>query len=149
MNKCDKVREAQQIRAMVLRINNAHHTHGVYAYALRAARGRTIPKMLHEISQVIANNTPMTIDERVFLIQLLPTLAEGFDVREKLRIEPRKVGHNPAQAALNADIAREVDQRIADGEASGKAIASVAEIVGKEPEAVRTTWRRARRKGGQ
>lgn len=149
MNKRDKAREAQQVRAMLLRINAVHHTHGVYAYALRAAHGRTIPKMLHELAQVIANNTPMTIDERIFLIQMLSALAEGFDVREKLRIAPRKVGHNPAQAALNAELAQEVDQRIADGEGPTKAVASVAAIVGKEPEAVRTTWRRARRKGGQ
>lgn len=149
MNKRDKVREAQQIRAMCLRINSAHYTHGVYAYALRAARGRTIPAMLRELAQAVANNAPLTINERIFLIQMLPALAEGFDVREKLRIAPRKVGHNPAQAALNAEVAHEVDALIAEGEGPTRAVASVAAIVGKETEAVRTTWRRARRKGGQ
>ncbi|MBK6337193.1 MAG: hypothetical protein IPF60_16170 [Betaproteobacteria bacterium] len=148
MNKRDKAREAQQVRAMLLRINAVHHTHGVYAYALRAAHGRTIPKMLHELTQVVANNTPMTIDERIFLIQMLPALAEGFDVRGSCaspRARSPQPGTSRAQCRAGA---RGRLQRIADGEVRPRPSPASPRSSARNPRRC-ARRRRARRKGGQ
>jgi len=142
MNNSAKRETSKALRALFLRHNAAHHTFGVLEYAVRAAGSRTMPVLLREV----AANGPQTAEERVFLHQLLMALAEGRDVRKELRIPAPKIGHNPPQKALNADIARELRQREADGEPPTKAVAEVAHIVGKEPEAVRQIRRRSKRK---
>jgi len=132
---------AEALRALFLRHNATHHTHGVYGYAQYAAGARTVPALLRDV----AANGPQTAEERVFLHQLLLAVAEGRDVRKELRIDAEKVGHKPPQTALNADIVRELQQREADGQTATDAVAAVANITGKTPDAVRKIWQRAKR----
>ncbi len=150
------------LRAIALRQQAAGDPIGIYRYAKLAAREykadpRAEPpkkgyfsNVVFRLANVIAKNEPLTVNERVFLSHLLSALSEGFDVRESLRIDARKVGHNPSQAALNAAIVRELEQRIADGDPPGKAEADIAKITGKTKDAVHTIRMRAlRSKSGQ
>jgi hypothetical protein len=142
----DRRKTAAGIRALFLAHNASHELQGVYGYAIRAAGARPIPALLRVIAGKLGANSPLTVEERVFLLQLLPALAEGRDVREELRIDPRKVGHNPARTWLNAEIVHEIEERIPDGGVT-KAIDVVAGIVGKSPDAVRGIWKRRKDKG--
>ena len=82
MNSNQERKLAQGLRGDVLRANAFRYTHGIYGDARNAAGSRKIPQMLHELAKKIADNAPITINERIFLAHLLSALAEGFDVTD-------------------------------------------------------------------
>jgi hypothetical protein len=151
MNKDDEERKlGEELREIVLRELAAQFPIGIYDYAKVAAREYKAkpPKkgyfsnVVFRLADVVAKNEPLTISERIFISRLLHALSEGFDVREPLRIDARKVGHKPSQAILNAAIVRELAQRFPDDRPTGEAFAEVAQITGKSADAVRKIWER-------
>jgi hypothetical protein len=147
MNKDERRRENESVRAMVLRHNVAHETPGFNMFAKSAAGNRKIADMLLDLSNAVANNGALTIPERAFLAHLLKQLSRGDDVREALRIEAPKVGHRRSEAVTNSWIALEVKRRIAGGHRPGVAHDYVGRLVGKSKDAVRQICQRA--KSGQ
>ena len=128
------------LRAAFLAHNADWHRDGLYLEARRAAGSRAVTETLRAIADSIAKNKMApTVDERVFLIQLLHAVARGADVAKMLRIGRPKSGHRKANP-LTRDLTLMVDYLRAGGLGITAARKQTAAIVGMEQEAVRKAY---------
>lgn len=134
--------------------NAAVHRDGLHHWARLAAGERTIPELLAALADSIAmrstrsripavHKVAFTIDERIFLIQLLAAIADGRDVRAELRIDRSKVKHRKANPLMR-DLTIMVDSLIGSGLGKMAAYRQTGRGAGMEWDAVRKQYEKGK-----